>query len=206
LRGILHVTPKNIPAETGGTIAVEVVATNTGAAAWLPSDAPNGPVRLGARVLNSSGEILDDDYWRSELPFRRTTFPGEVVAFEAEIPWDGTGERILDFDLVAEGVAWFNLEERPRIPVGRGSLSGRHNRPATELSAVIGTTPLEQRLCVLADDYKRLAETAAQIETKNAELTGRIDAVEVELAAMRASTSWRITAPLRAIKRAIRRR
>jgi predicted O-methyltransferase YrrM len=200
LHGLLHVTPKHAAVEVGTAIAVEVVAKNTGTAAWLSSDAPLGPVRLGARLLSSGGEMLDDNYWRGELPFRRTTFPGQVVTFEAEIPWDGTPERILDFDLVAEGVAWFNPRERPRLRLSLDPLPGKPNRLALQL---VELPPLEQRLRELADDYRRLSETAAETERRYAELRARIDAVEAELAAMRASTSWRVTAPLRATKGAI---
>ncbi len=120
LRGHLSVHPLQEPAaalEAAAVLPIRVVATNTGAATWLGSDAPAGPVRVGARVLSPEGIMLDNDYWRSELPFRRATFPGESVAFETTIPRPGTAACILDFDLVAEGVAWFNVEPAARIPL-----------------------------------------------------------------------------------------
>jgi predicted O-methyltransferase YrrM len=202
LRGFLRVIPKNTGVETGAAIAVEVVAKNIGTTAWLSSDAPLGPVRLGARVLSNTGEMLDNSYWRCELPFRRTTFPGQAVTFETEIPWDGTPDRILDFDLVAEGVAWFDLEDRPKLRIGLDPLPGKPNRLAIQ---PVDSWPVEQRLLELAGDYRRLSEIAAETERQYSELRARIDAVEAELATMRASASWRVTAPLRATKGAILR-
>jgi predicted O-methyltransferase YrrM len=120
LRGRLEVWPLDAPTETSVVLPIRIVASNTGAATWLASDAPVGPVRVGARVLNPRGEMLDNDYWRAELPFRRATFPGETVTFEAEIRRPGPDACILDFDLVAEGVAWFNVAPPARIPLPGG--------------------------------------------------------------------------------------
>jgi hypothetical protein len=64
--------------------------------------------------------MIDFDYGRIALPFQRAVFPGETVEFVGAVPWP-TGKEpcMLEFDLVAEGVAWFNLPERPCIAVAK---------------------------------------------------------------------------------------
>lgn len=52
-----------------------------------------------------------------------------------------------------------------------------------------------------------LARLAAEVRARDADLVTQIEArtrAEAELAAIRASTSWRITAPLRAVIRRLR--
>jgi predicted O-methyltransferase YrrM len=105
----LFVSPRRITADRDEPIEVRVAALNLGYTLWLPSDSPTGAVRLGTRLLDEAGVMIDDNYWRNELPFRRGVFPGEAVDFEASIPDPPDGARMLDFDLVAEGVAWFNI-------------------------------------------------------------------------------------------------
>jgi predicted O-methyltransferase YrrM len=100
------------------SIPVKIVARNTGSAVWLPSDESVGPVRVGVRVLDIAGHMIDPDYYRVSLPFRRAVFPGETVEFVDVVPKAGREPCILEFDLVADGVAWFNLPERPIINIG----------------------------------------------------------------------------------------
>lgn len=96
-----------------------IFAKNTGRSSWLSSRAPLGPVRLGTKLLNTNGDVIDISYHRNDFPHWRTTFPGEIAMFEAEIPAPEKGEYILDFDLVADGVTWLNTERNPfvQIPV-----------------------------------------------------------------------------------------
>ncbi len=167
LRGALGVTAVHVP---GSPVKLKIVARNTGAAAWLPSDASLGPVRLAAKVLNADGLVIEDR-WRSDLPFRRTTFPGEIVEFDAEIARPGLGTYMLDFDLVAEGVAWFNALRGPGLRV-----------------------PEDFVATALAEQVRALTE-------ERNDLIARLARARGDVAAIHASTSWRLTSPLRGLKR-----
>ncbi len=63
-------------------------------------------VRLGAQLGNEAGALLDRDFARAWLP--RTLEPGGAVDVAIEIPAPGTpGRYTLTFDLVSEGIDWF---------------------------------------------------------------------------------------------------
>jgi hypothetical protein len=81
--------------------------TNTGSTTWridTPSSA--GRVSLGIQVLAADGRLVDRDYQR--VPLNASVAPGEqtTVAFDCRLP-DAPGDWQLKFDLVAEGVTWF---------------------------------------------------------------------------------------------------
>jgi predicted O-methyltransferase YrrM len=99
-------------------LIAQVHATNTGRATWLPAGSPVGPVLLGTRLLNSQGTWLDANFSRAALPGGLVA-PGMDVRFEASVPRPPPGRYVIEFDLVAEGVAWLSRNGlRPvRIPV-----------------------------------------------------------------------------------------
>ena len=107
-------------APAGGSLTGHADATNTGSTRWLPSDAPVGPVRLGVHLLDGDGVYLDRDYARIDLPAsrpegRRT---GERASFDFTVPVPATaGAYRLEFDLVAEHVAWFEMNGVPTATI-----------------------------------------------------------------------------------------
>ena len=63
-------------------------------------------VRLGAQLCAADGSVISRDYARAWLP--RTLGPGESAAVPIDIPTPATsGRYALKFDLVFEGVDWF---------------------------------------------------------------------------------------------------
>jgi hypothetical protein len=63
-------------------------------------------VRLGAQLCTPDGDLIDRDYARAWLP--ETILPGDAVEVPIEIPAPGsTGTYALKFDLVSEGIDWF---------------------------------------------------------------------------------------------------
>jgi hypothetical protein len=63
-------------------------------------------VRLGAQLCDASGALIDRDFARAWLP--QTLDPGAAVDVPIEIPApDRPGRYALKFDLVSEGVDWF---------------------------------------------------------------------------------------------------
>ena len=57
-----------------------------------------------------------------------------------------------------------------------------------------------------AEAHERLAEAHGRLARQNLELTDQNAALSLELTEMRGSTSWRITRPLRKIKRCLERK
>jgi len=86
-------------------------ATNTGSAVWLPFSSPRGAVLLGGHLASETGKRIDLDLVRARLtPGEGTPIaPGETVEVDFEIPAPPKGRYIIEFDLVAEGVSWFEL-------------------------------------------------------------------------------------------------
>ena len=89
------------------SIAATVTLKNTGTASWpAKSESGAGHVRLGIQLLNAEGRVIGRDFARCALP--ADIRPGEshtiraVFAAPAE-----AGDYQLKFDLVAEGVTWF---------------------------------------------------------------------------------------------------
>jgi predicted O-methyltransferase YrrM len=109
-----------VTVDLGAPICVLIRARNIGRAAWLPEGVSAGPVRLGSRLLSGDGTWLDVSYSRTSLPRPLPVAPGESVVFNSTIPCPSTrGDFILDFDLVAEGIAWFsrNGSKTIKMPV-----------------------------------------------------------------------------------------
>jgi hypothetical protein len=63
-------------------------------------------VRLGAQLCNADGGVIDRDFARAWLP--QTLGPGDGAEVAIEIPAPETpGRYALKFDLVSEGIDWF---------------------------------------------------------------------------------------------------
>jgi hypothetical protein len=63
-------------------------------------------VRLGAQLCDAAGALLDRDYARAWLP--EALRPGASANIAIEIPAPGEpGRYTLKFDLVSEGIDWF---------------------------------------------------------------------------------------------------
>jgi hypothetical protein len=74
----------------------------------FPADATYGRrlVRLGAQLCDADGRLLDLDFARSRLP--GPLGPGQAADIALDIPpLDAPGRYALKFDLVYEGVEWF---------------------------------------------------------------------------------------------------
>jgi hypothetical protein len=91
----------------GEQIHGRATVQNVGTATWLPGSTPVGGVNLGVHLRSHDGRPLNVDFGRVAL--EQATAPGETqtVAFALEAP--GPGDYLLEFDLVSEGVAWFEM-------------------------------------------------------------------------------------------------
>jgi len=96
--------------KAGTPLSAQVVVTNSGRATWLPRSAGRGAVLLGCHLLDASGRTLTQGYFRHALTpgDGRPIAPGETVTLDIRMPSPGKGSYLLDWDLVAESVAWFS--------------------------------------------------------------------------------------------------
>lgn len=84
---------------------------NTGFARWLCSPRRYGQVRLGVKQLALDGLVLNHNLARFSLPCEEVA-PGESVEVSASVPLAASSatDYCLQFDLVAEMVAWFSQQ------------------------------------------------------------------------------------------------
>lgn len=88
------------------SVLVRVRVKNTGRNWWRPSGEDDGSVNLAARLVRSSGEMIDlNRVFFSDAP----VYPGDVeeVEFPIAIPDAHEQAARIDVDLVSEMVAWF---------------------------------------------------------------------------------------------------
>jgi hypothetical protein len=81
---------------------------NAGNLTWR-AEGRVGAVRLGVQLLDDAQRLQEKDLLRVPLP--HDVPPGDECAVQVEVPLPaGTKLHYLKFDLVAEGVAWFETE------------------------------------------------------------------------------------------------
>lgn len=104
-------------AVAGSQVSVRLRLRNTGSAAWRTDQTGSTPaVRLGVQLLAADQRLVDRDFHRHDLPGPMA--PGQSVDVEVTCPVpDSRGAHVFKFDLVEEGVAWFEPQ---------GSATARH--------------------------------------------------------------------------------
>jgi len=96
------------PTVEGQPIIVEATVTNRGDAIWLPSDARQGGVAVGAHLHDADGKLITFDlHWERLTDPPREIAPGETVTVRMSLPPQTAGRYMLEIDCVAAGVAWF---------------------------------------------------------------------------------------------------
>jgi SAM-dependent methyltransferase len=92
-------------------IIAPIAIENTGDTLWLVSKAaPKGTVRLGVKILNEAGDIVDEVHGSPPLP--HAIAPGEKVALtiKGSAP-KITGKFTLKADLVDQDICWFEQQD-----------------------------------------------------------------------------------------------
>ena len=91
---------------------------NVGTVIWLPGATPPGGVNLGVHLRARDGRPISVDFARIAL--EDVTSPGEIRSVEFTIASPEPGAYLLEFDLVSEGVAWFEMNASPTVTVALG--------------------------------------------------------------------------------------
>jgi len=89
--------------------------TNVGRATWLPGATRVGGVNLGVHLRTSDGKPLNVDYARIHLADE--TAPGGTQGIDFILDPLPPGEYTLEFDLVSEGVGWFEANGSATVSV-----------------------------------------------------------------------------------------
>ena len=93
----------------GEELSFGVRVENAGLARWSAQGAGadgRGAIHLGAHLLRADEEEIDWDFGRAELP--RDLEPGDAARVELVVRApEEAGDYIIEFDMVAEHVAWF---------------------------------------------------------------------------------------------------
>lgn len=107
LKGEISVRLHRSAVRAGETIQGDATVQNVGSVTWLPGDTVPGGVNLGVHLRRRGGAPLSVDFARIRLT--GSTAPGQMqtVAFALKPP--APGEYLLEFDLVSEGVGWFEM-------------------------------------------------------------------------------------------------
>ena len=96
------------PHPAAGSLVVEAIVTNTGAATWLPSNVVPGGVSLGTHLYDASGALLRFDFQVAPLiDPPRAIVTGETVRCRITLPPLSPGRYRLEIDCVAAEVTWF---------------------------------------------------------------------------------------------------
>ena len=85
----------------------QATVSNVGDAVWLPGPTRLGGVNLGVHLRARDGRPLDVDFRRIAL--ETSTRPGEAQTVDFAFAPPAPGEYLLEFDLVSEGVGWFEM-------------------------------------------------------------------------------------------------
>jgi hypothetical protein len=98
-----------------GAMAFSVEVVNEGDTLWLVSRAaPRGTVRLGIKILDNGGRMVDE--FHGEPPLPHALAPGEKAVLEIDHPApEQLGKYSLKIDLLDQDICWF--EQRGSQPL-----------------------------------------------------------------------------------------
>jgi SAM-dependent methyltransferase len=90
----------------GHGIELQLSVRNSGSRTWITAAMP-GQVKVGVRLLDAAGGVVDNNFGRLNLP-REPVDPGQEVIVNGTLRWPPHEQFSLRLDLVAELVAWFS--------------------------------------------------------------------------------------------------
>jgi SAM-dependent methyltransferase len=115
LKGEITVRLRRASVRAGEMIEGDASVQNVGSVVWLPGDTPLGGVNLGVHLRTRGGSPLSVDFARVRLI--GSTPPGDMQRVSFTLKPPDPGEYLLEFDLVSEGVGWFEMNGSATVSV-----------------------------------------------------------------------------------------
>jgi len=115
LKGEITVRLRRASVRAGEMIEGDASVQNVGSVVWLPGDTPLGGVNLGVHLRTRGGSPLSVDFARVRLI--GSTRPGDMQRVSFTLKPPDPGEYLLEFDLVSEGVGWFEMNGSATVSV-----------------------------------------------------------------------------------------
>jgi SAM-dependent methyltransferase len=107
LKAALHLNLTARRVHSGMPVEGTVTAKNIGNAVWLPSHSKIGPVRVGTRLLDTTGRLVHEGRFFFPKSERGGIFPKEIARCDIHLPPLPRGVYRLEVDLISENVCWF---------------------------------------------------------------------------------------------------
>src|SRR6185503_2913811 len=115
LKGEITVRLRRASVRADETIDGEATVQNVGSVVWLSGDTPLGGVNLGVHLRTGAGVPLAVDFARVRLI--GLTPPGEMRTVSFSLKPPAPGDYLLEFDLVSEGIGWFEMNGSATVSV-----------------------------------------------------------------------------------------
>src|SRR5207253_6530543 len=113
LKGEITVRLERAKVQRGQPIRGKATVQNVGSVTWLPGSTSIGGVNLGVHLRSRDGRPMNVDFARITL--EGATAPGHEQSVDFAIAPPDPGEYLLEFDLVSEGVGWFEMNDSPTV-------------------------------------------------------------------------------------------
>ena len=107
LKGEITVQLERTIVRRGEPIRGTATMQNVGGVSWLPGSTTHGGVNLGVHLRARDGSPVSVDFARVRLA--GTTTPGHTQSVTFAIAPPDAGDYLMEFDLVSEGVGWFEM-------------------------------------------------------------------------------------------------
>ena len=115
LKGEITVHLRGASVRTNEMIEGDATVQNVGSVVWLSGDTALGGVNLGIHLRTGAGSPLAVDFARIRLI--GSTAPGEMRSVSFSVKPPPPGNYLLEFDLVSEGVGWFEMNGSATVSV-----------------------------------------------------------------------------------------
>jgi ubiquinone/menaquinone biosynthesis C-methylase UbiE len=114
LKHSIEMSTTNYQAKLNEPIYFKLIISNTGSSRWLHKNTKDlGVVMLGVHLYDENDKLINLDFFRDR--FEQDINPGQIIEKTISLTFDKPGKYSLAFDLVSEGVCWFeNVGSEPK--------------------------------------------------------------------------------------------